>query len=119
VLALKQYLASKGCTTLFLDDRTALSGDLQVRSVAHGVITLALINQDYGSERRRLRIVKYRGVAFCGGSHDYKIVTGGLVVYPRLIAAHSRVTSSARSSPAACRRSTRSPARRPAPSAPA
>ena len=90
VLALKQYLAGKGCTTLFLDDRTALSGDLQVRSVAHGVITLELINQDYGSERRRVRIVKYRGIAFRGGSHDYKIVTGGLVVYPRLIAAHSR-----------------------------
>jgi circadian clock protein KaiC len=92
VLALKQYLAGKGCTTLFLDDRTALSGDLQVRSVAHGVITLELINQDYGSERRRVRVVKYRGIAFRGGSHDYKIVTGGLVVYPRLIAAHTRVT---------------------------
>lgn len=91
VLALKQYLAGKGCTTLFLDDRTALSGDLQVRSVAHGVITLELINQDYGSERRRVRIVKYRGIAFRGGSHDYKIVTGGLCVYPRLIAAHTRV----------------------------
>ncbi|MES3020076.1 MAG: ATPase domain-containing protein [Pseudomonadota bacterium] len=90
VLALKQYLAGKGCTTLFLDDRTALSGDLQVRSVAHGVITLELINQDYGSERRRVRIVKYRGIAFRGGTHDYKIVTGGLVVYPRLIAAHTR-----------------------------
>ena len=91
VLALKQYLAGKGCTTLFLDDRTALSGDLQVRSVAHGVITLELINQDYGSERRRVRIVKYRGIAFRGGSHDYKIVTGGLLVYPRLVAAHTRV----------------------------
>ncbi len=93
VLALKQYLSGKGCTTLFLDDRTALSGDLQVRSVAHGVITLELINQDYGSERRRVRIVKYRGIAFRGGSHDYKIVTGGLTVYPRLIAAQSRVNA--------------------------
>lgn len=91
VLALKQYLAGKGCTTLFLDDRTALSGDLQVRSVAHGVITLELINQSYGSERRRVRVVKYRGIAFRGGSHDYKIVTGGLVVYPRLVAAQTRM----------------------------
>jgi circadian clock protein KaiC len=96
VLALKQYLAGKGCTTLFLDDRTALSGDLQVRSVAHGVITLELINQDYGSERRRVRIVKYRGIAFRGGSHDYKIVTGGLCVYPRLVAAHTRVSAKRR-----------------------
>jgi circadian clock protein KaiC len=93
VLALKQYLSGKGCTTLFLDDRTALSGDLQVRSVAHGVITLELINQDYGSERRRVRIVKYRGIAFRGGSHDYKIVTGGLRVFPRLIAAETRVSA--------------------------
>jgi len=93
VLALKQYLSGKGCTTLFLDDRTALSGDLQVRSVAHGVITLELINQDYGSERRRVRIVKYRGIAFRGGSHDYKIVTGGLRVFPRLIAADTRVSA--------------------------
>lgn len=96
VLALKQYLSGKGCTTLFLDDRTALSGDLQVRSVAHGVITLELINQDYGSERRRVRIVKYRGIAFRGGSHDYKIVTGGLVVYPRLVAAYTRIRSERR-----------------------
>ena len=91
VLALKQYLASRACTTLFLDDRTALSGDLQVRSVAHGVIKLELADQAYGSERRRLRVVKYRGIAFRGGNHDYKIVRGGLVVYPRLVAAESRV----------------------------
>jgi circadian clock protein KaiC len=91
VLALKQYLASRNCTTLFLDDRTAHSGDLQVRSVAHGVITLELLDQAYGSERRRIRIVKYRGIAFRGGAHDYKIVRGGLMIYPRLTAADSRV----------------------------
>src|SRR5471032_1979111 len=78
VLALKQYLASRSCTTIFLDDRTALSTDLQVRSVAHGVITLEMLDQAYGSERRRLRVVKYRGIAFHGGAHDYKIVRGGL-----------------------------------------
>src|SRR5476649_1614327 len=91
VLALKQYLASRSCTTIFLDDRTALSTDLQVRSVSHGVITLEMLDQAYGSERRRLRVVKYRGIAFHGGAHDYKIVRGGLQVYPRLVAAHSRV----------------------------
>lgn len=93
VLALKQYLASRNCTTIFLDDRTALSTDLQVRSVAHGVITLELVSQSYGNERRRLRIVKYRGIAFRGGAHDYKILHGGLQVYPRLIAAETRVTT--------------------------
>jgi circadian clock protein KaiC len=91
VLALKQYMASRNCTTLFLDDRTAHAGDLQVRSVAHGVITLELLDQAYGAERRRVRVVKYRGIAFRGGAHDYKIFRGGLVVYPRLTAADSRV----------------------------
>lgn len=91
VLALKQYLASRNCTTIFLDDRTALNTDLQVRSVAHGVITLDLTHQAYGGERRRLRVVKYRGIAFASGAHDYRIATGGLCVYPRLVAAESRV----------------------------
>jgi circadian clock protein KaiC len=90
VLALKQYLVSRSCTTIFLDDRTALSTDLQVRSVAHGVITLSVADQAYGNERRHLRVVKYRGIAFRGGAHDYRIVHGGLRVYPRLVAAESR-----------------------------
>lgn len=92
VLALKQYLVSRNCTTLFLDDRTALSTDLQVRSVAHGVITLGLTDLAYGNERRTLRVVKYRGIAFRGGAHDYRIIQGGLHVYPRLVAAESRVS---------------------------
>lgn len=90
VLALKQYLTSRSCTTIFLDDRTALSTDLQVRSVAHAVLTLELADQAYGAERRRVRVVKYRGIAFHGGAHDYKIVKGGLHVYPRLVAAGTR-----------------------------
>ncbi len=90
VLALKQYLSIRSCTTLFVDDRATLSGDLRVRSVAEGVITLELIVQAYGGERRRLRVAKYRGVAYRGGYHDYKIVTGGLVVFPRLVASDTR-----------------------------
>ncbi|HEX5345419.1 MAG TPA: ATPase domain-containing protein [Duganella sp.] len=93
VLALKQYLSSRNCTTIFLDDRTALNADLQVRSVAHAVLTLELADQAYGAERRRLRVVKYRGVPFHGGSHDYKIVRGGLLVFPRLVAASTRDSS--------------------------
>jgi circadian clock protein KaiC len=107
VLALKQYLSSRNCTTIFLDDRTALSTDLQVRSVAHAVLTLELVDQAYGAERRRLRVVKYRGVQFRGGAHDYKILRGGLYVYPRLVAADTRETASVGNCPAACRRSTR------------
>eukprot|EP01032_Pedospumella_encystans_P034786 gene34786-39330_t len=67
-----------------------------VRSVAHGVVTLELASQSYGSERRRLRVVKYRGIAFRGGSHDYRILYGGLHVFPRLVAADTRVSSTRR-----------------------
>lgn len=90
VLALKQFFASRSCTTIFLDDRTAGDDDLQTRSIAHGVITLERMATDYGGTRRRLEVMKYRGIAFREGRHDYKIQYGGLVVYPRLIASDSR-----------------------------
>lgn len=90
VLAFKQFITSRSCTTFFLDDRTASDGDLQVRSIAHGVISLRRTSTDYGGIRRRLEVIKYRGVAFREGLHDYKIEYGGLVVFPRLVAADSR-----------------------------
>jgi len=90
VLAFKQFFATRSCTTLFLDDRTAREGDLQVRSIAHGVISLERVATDYGGIRRRMEIIKYRGIAFREGLHDYKIQHGGLVIFPRLIAAETR-----------------------------
>lgn len=90
VLAFKQFFASRSCTALFLDDRTASEGDLQVRSIAHGVISLERMATDYGGIRRRLEVIKYRGIAFREGLHDYKIQHGGLIVYPRLVAAETR-----------------------------
>lgn len=94
VLAFKQFFASHACTALFLDDRTASEGDLQVRSIAHGVIALERMATDYGGIRRRMEIIKYRGIAFREGLHDYKIQHGGLIVYPRLVAAETREFSS-------------------------
>jgi len=91
VLALKGFFSSRSCTVMFLDDRTATNGDLQVRSIAHAVIVLDQTTKDYGAERRRVHVAKYRGVAFRGGMHDYAIVRGGLVVYPRLVASDTRV----------------------------
>jgi circadian clock protein KaiC len=96
VLALKQFFASRSCTTIFLDDRTAGDNDLQTRSIAHGVITLERMSTDYGGIRRRLEVMKYRGIAFREGRHDYRIQHGGVIVYPRLIAAESREWSSQR-----------------------
>ncbi|HSW19924.1 MAG TPA: ATPase domain-containing protein [Ramlibacter sp.] len=91
VLALKQFFSRRHCTVLLLDDRTAsVAGDLQVRSIAHGVIQLDHAVKDYGVERRRLRVVKYRGRQVLGGLHDYNLVKGGMDVHPRLVAAESR-----------------------------
>jgi circadian clock protein KaiC len=90
VLALKQYFAKRACTSILLDDKTSLRGDQQVRSIAHCVISLQHTDSEYGAERRLVRVLKYRGVAFRRGPHDYSIVTGGLVVYPRIVAAESR-----------------------------
>jgi circadian clock protein KaiC len=87
ILALKQYFSTRQCTVLMLDDRSSDPGDLQLHSIAHGVITLEQSAQDYGSERRRLRVVKMRGVKYRGGFHDFVIETGGVNVFPRLIAA--------------------------------
>ena len=90
VLGLKQYFAKRSCTVLLLDDKSSIGGDQQVRSIAHGVISLHHHESDYGADRRVVRIIKYRGIAFRRGPHDYSIVTGGVIVYPRLVAAESR-----------------------------
>jgi circadian clock protein KaiC len=90
ILALKQFFAGRRCTALLLDDMTATDQDLQTQSIAHGVIRLEQQHPDYGSERRRLRVIKYRGTHFRGGYHDYVIERGGVRVFPRLVAAEHR-----------------------------
>jgi circadian clock protein KaiC len=94
ILALKQFFSTRQCTVLLLDDLTATDRDLQVQSIAHGALLLEQLNPEYGSERRRLRVVKFRGVQFRGGYHDYVIKRGGIDVFPRLVAAeHRRATT--------------------------
>jgi circadian clock protein KaiC len=90
ILALKQYFAARGCMVMLLDDMTASDHDLQVQSIAHAVVLLEQLNPEYGTDRRRVRIVKYRAMAFRGGYHDYTIRRGGLQVFPRLVAAEHR-----------------------------
>lgn len=87
ILALKQYFAGRQCTVLLLDDHTATGGDLQVQSIAHGVLALENTTMGYGTERRRLRVVKLRGSKYRAGFHDFNIERGGLGIYPRLVAA--------------------------------
>jgi len=87
VLALKHFFTNRKCTVVLLDDLTAAQNDLQLHSIAHGVLLLEQSAIDYGAERRRLRVVKMRGIQFRGGFHDFTIQKGGLEIYPRLIAA--------------------------------
>ena len=87
ILGLKQYFVGRECTVLLLDDKTSDVNDLQLQSIAHGVIGLEHLSPEYGAERRRLRVTKLRGQKYRGGYHDFNIMTSGLDVFPRLIAA--------------------------------
>jgi len=87
ILGLKQYFSGRKCTVLLLDDRTAEGHDLQLQSIAHGVILMESVEREYGIKRRRLEVKKLRGSRFGEGFHDYTIKRGGVEVYPRLVAA--------------------------------
>lgn len=86
MLALKQYFAGRSTTVLLLDDLTADGRDLQLHSIAHGVVRLEKISRSYGATRRRLEVIKLRGSSYREGFHDYIIKTGGVEIFPRLIA---------------------------------
>jgi circadian clock protein KaiC len=86
ILALKQYFAGRHTTVILIDDLTAKGDERQLQSIAHGVVQLEQQHNDYGAERRRLRIIKMRGMSYRGGYHDFVIRKGGLDVFPRLIA---------------------------------
>jgi len=84
LLAFKRFFAGRQCTVLLLDDLTVADRELQVQSIAHGVVSLEQLTPEYGTERRRLRVLKYRGARYLGGYQDFLIRPGGLVVFPRL-----------------------------------
>jgi circadian clock protein KaiC len=87
VLALRSFLLIHDTTALLLDDITFDQDDLNLHSLCHAVIRLEQLAPVYGGERRRLRVIKMRATAFRGGYHDFVIRTGGVSVFPRLIAA--------------------------------
>jgi circadian clock protein KaiC len=86
VLGLKEFFARRGATVLILDDHSGGEADLQLRSIAHGVVLLEHLPFEYGRARRRLRIVKMRGMSVTEGFHDFVIVRGGLTIFPQLVA---------------------------------
>ena len=86
ILSLKEY-APKNCTVLLLDDRSSRYADLELHSIVHGVVTMSRVSREYGKTIRRMEVTKLRGCAFREGFHDYLIRTGGVIVFPRLVAA--------------------------------
>jgi circadian clock protein KaiC len=98
ILALKHFFARHSATVLLLDDMTSESADKTAHSIVHGVVQLEELAPVYGAERRRVRILKYRGHTFRGGYHDFAIRTGGVAVFPRLVAAEHRTQFSRRRS---------------------
>jgi circadian clock protein KaiC len=86
ILALKHFFSNRDCTVLFLDDKTTTGAEnFQLESIAHGVLDLEQLSPEYGSERRRIQIKKFRGRKYRGGFHDFSIDTGGISIYPRII----------------------------------
>jgi circadian clock protein KaiC len=87
ILALKHFFNGRACTVILLDDLSSQTDDGQVHNIAHGALRLDQTPVDFGAERRRLRVLKMRGIEFKGGYHDFTIQRGGLAIYPRLVAA--------------------------------
>jgi circadian clock protein KaiC len=91
ILALKQHFSKIQCTVYLLDDRSADTHDLTLQSLVHGVIELRKTSPTYGKARRRIQVVKLRGVDFQAGYHDFNLVKGGIEVFPRLVAANNQI----------------------------
>jgi circadian clock protein KaiC len=90
VLSLKQFFEGQDCTTLLLDERFRDTPESQVQTIAHGVISLEVLQRNYGITRRRLEVLKVRASSFREGYHDYVIVKGGVLVFPRLVSGEHR-----------------------------
>jgi circadian clock protein KaiC len=82
ILALKSFFAGRDCTVLLLDDLT--DDDSQLQSLSHGVILLDQLPIEYGRARRRVRVVKLRGIPATEGFHDFAIRRGGVIVFPQI-----------------------------------
>jgi circadian clock protein KaiC len=88
VLQLREHLARLDATVLLIQEQGLESpSDPSAEGVVHGIIGLYQHAPEYGRPRRRLRIQKLRGLNYREGFHDVALRTGGLAVFPRLIAA--------------------------------
>ncbi len=94
LLSFKDLFAKRNVTTLLLDDRSAAFEGVQPESLVGGNITLERNMPAYGRARRRMYVSKVRGSHFREGFHDYEIITGGMVIHPRLVAGEHHVEAS-------------------------
>lgn len=93
VLQLREYFMRRQCTVLLIQERTAEGvSDPAAEGLVQGIITLYQNAPDFGRQRRRLRVLKLRGVDYRDGFHDAALVTGGMRIYPRLIAHEHALT---------------------------
>jgi circadian clock protein KaiC len=88
IFALKQAFTSYGSAVLLIEDR--VDPERSAASLVHSIIELEQGALGFGPDRRRLRVQKVRGHPFREGFHDLSIDTGGLQVYPALLAAEHR-----------------------------
>jgi circadian clock protein KaiC len=100
LLSFKDLFARRNLTALLLDDRSGAFEGIQPESLVGGNIVLERYLPAYGRARRRMYVTKVRGSHFREGYHDYEIVTGGMIVHPRLVAGehHDDVQTEVRSS---------------------
>ena len=88
---IREFLSTRSCTTFILDDGSTGEKDARSQTLADGIIELQQVDFNYGMDRRRLRVRKLRGSTYVSGAHDFSITTGGIVLYPRLVArAHDK-----------------------------
>lgn len=90
IMLLKQLFAELDCTLLLLHDCAEPASESGLRTLVYGVIELEVETPNFGPQRRRIRVLKMRGVSFHSGYHDCRIIAGGLEVFPRLVAAEHR-----------------------------
>ncbi len=95
---IRDFVAARACTMIMLDESSSSEKDMRSQTLADGLIELHQVDLTFGADRRRLRVRKLRGCRYLSGAHDFSIVTGGLVVYPRLVA-QSYKSSLARAEP--------------------
>jgi circadian clock protein KaiC len=94
ILAFKHHFSRRDCTVVLLDDRSSQAGDTQVDSIVHGIVSMEIMPLKFGISRRYLSVTKLRGSKFREGNHDYVIKSGGLTVFPRLVAGEHDVAPS-------------------------